>query len=90
MGQKYRKKPVEVHAHQWDGDGQALDKWLEQFDEEMKYVREDDGTSIFIMTKEGTMRASPGNYIIRGVHGEFYPCEASIFKKTYELVENDN
>ena len=40
-----------------------------------------------IETLEGTMEASEGDYIIKGVNGEFYPCKPDIFEKTYELVE---
>jgi hypothetical protein len=39
-----------------------------------------------IETLEGTMRASPGDYVIRGVNGEIYPCKADIFEMTYEEV----
>ena len=42
---------------------------------------------ISIPTLEGTMIASPGDYIIRGVQGEFYPCRADIFEQTYEPVD---
>lgn len=42
---------------------------------------------IYINTLEGQMLASVGDYIIKGVNGEFYPCKPDIFKKTYELVE---
>ena len=38
------------------------------------------------MTLEGDMKAIPGNYIIRGVHGEAYPCQSDIFESTYEAV----
>jgi len=44
---------------------------------------------IHIPTLEGTMIASPDDFIIKGVQGEFYPCKPDIFEKTYELVEND-
>ena len=44
-------------------------------------------TEMDIATLEGTMHASPGDYIIRGVNGEFYPCKPDIFVKTYEAVE---
>ena len=42
---------------------------------------------VFIETLEGTMRADPGDYIIKGVNGELYPCKPDIFAKTYELVD---
>ena len=46
-----------------------------------------DGTDIFIPTLEGVMRASVGDWIIKGVNGEFYPCKPDIFEKTYEPAE---
>jgi hypothetical protein len=42
---------------------------------------------MLIATLEGVMTAKPGDYIIRGVQGEFYPCKPDIFEQTYELVE---
>ena len=42
-----------------------------------------------IPTLEGVMTASPGDYIITGVHGEQYPCKPEIFEKTYEAVEDN-
>lgn len=80
---KYRKKPVEIEAVQWTGSnvdeikefvGKALD---------FGYI---DG-SFKIATLEGTMTASRGDFIIKGVQGEFYPCKPDIFEQTYELVE---
>ncbi len=41
----------------------------------------------FIGTLEGTMQGNPGDYLIRGVKGELYPCRADIFQETYDLVE---
>ena len=46
----------------------------------------DDG--LYIDTLEGRMEASTGDYIIKGVNGEFYPCKPGIFAKTYEEVED--
>lgn len=60
---KYRKRPVVIEAHQWEGP-EPLD----------------------IETKEGTMRADPGDWIITGVKGERYPCKPDIFEMTYEPV----
>jgi hypothetical protein len=43
--------------------------------------------AVSIPTLEGVMRAEPGDYVIRGVHGEFYPCKPDIFFETYEEVQ---
>lgn len=85
---KYRKKPVVIEAIQWNGanyllpqtefmkgSGAYLDKSRNQIGE------------IVINTLEGEMRAQPGDYIIKGIKGEFYPCKPDIFDNTYEIVE---
>lgn len=43
---------------------------------------------LMIQTLEGNMKASPGDWIITGVHGEKYPCKPDIFEKTYEPIED--
>ena len=50
----------------------------------------DDGYLVgaYVQTLEGCMYATYGDYIIRGVDGEYYPCKPSVFEKTYELAEN--
>lgn len=76
----YKKKPVVIQALLWDGDniGEAL-----RFCKDCFLIK---GTELKIKTLEGTMSASIGDYIIRGVNGEFYACKPDIFKKTYESV----
>ena len=49
----------------------------------------DQSVSIIIKTLEGNMEVSDGDYIIKGIQGEFYPCKPEIFEQTYEIVEND-
>lgn len=44
--------------------------------------------TMYIRTLEGTMAASPGDYIIKGVKGEFYPCKKDIFAQTYEIIDD--
>ncbi len=78
---KYRKKPVVIEAIQWTGLN----------DEEMiEFINNDEWSIsdpfIIIKTLEGDMKASEGDWIIKGVNGEFYPCKPDIFEKTYEEV----
>lgn len=80
MIKKYRKKPVTIEAIQWDG------KNLSAIDYFMDRVVENKETILVIHTLEGDMEASVGDYIIKGVNGEFYPCKPDIFAKTYEEV----
>lgn len=77
---KYRKKPVEIEAIQWTGDN------LDEIKKFMGYYEYAKG-NLIIKTLEGNMLASPGDYIIKGVKSEFYPCKPNIFKETYEPVE---
>jgi len=80
----YRKKPVEIQAVQYTGEN-AYD--IVNFMGTAKYDMET--RDIIISTLEGAMRASKGDFIIRGVKGEFYPCKPDIFEATYERVTND-
>lgn len=82
---KYRKKPVVVEAVQWDGDN---DVEIHEFiGEDCFTFHESPFPELRIHTLEGVMIASEGDYIIKGVQGEFYPCKPSIFDETYEALE---
>jgi len=78
---KYRKKPVIIEAVKWTGEKDDLPK-MKDFMTYFEYAK----GNIIIHTLEGRMYASPGDYIIKGVHGEFYPCKPDIFEETYEPV----
>ena len=80
---KYRKKPVIIEAVQWTGDnfGELTDLMDDAYGVDRK--------NIIITTLEGTMTASVGDFIIKGVQGEFYPCKPDIFEQTYEIVNGD-
>lgn len=88
---KYRKKPVVIDAIQFTGSlGSATEitEWTKErsswhWDNPSKLA----GLHLKIRTLEGEMRANPGDYIIKGVKGEFYPCKQDIFTKTYEPVD---
>lgn len=84
---KYRKKPVVVEAIQIKHNN--VDK-VKQFCPEIKVVDTKLSTSdiyFTIRTLEGIHITTVGDYIIRGVAGEYYPCKPDIFEKTYEPVE---
>ena len=82
---KFRKKPVVVDAVRFEtnnvGGNEHMDAILEWIGDSAAWH---DSTDIFIPTLEGVMRASVGDWIIKGVNGEFYPCKPDIFEKTYE------
>lgn len=80
MTRAYRKKPVVVEAVQWTGENHA--EMCEFIDPEAFEIIPRIG--LVIHTLEGDHHASPGDYIIKGVNREFYPCKPDIFAKTYE------
>lgn len=81
---KYRKKPVEIEAFRV-----GVEKWKDLAEWcKGRIIRDDHRyTAIVITTLEGNMWARVGDWIIKGVAGEFYPCKPNIFEKTYEKVE---
>ena len=79
---KYRKKPVVVEAVQWNGNN-----YKEVIDFAENKIWFDALGNIWIATLEGDMVAKKGDYIIKGVQGEFYPCKPDIFEETYEELE---
>jgi hypothetical protein len=83
---RFRKKPVVIEAMQLDGQSAKVAEWLNSYG--CKFTAQTHPTdskkdSLLIETLEGTMIAAPGDWIIRGVEGEFYPCKPDIFAKTY-------
>ena len=86
---QYRKKPVVIKAVQYDGNFRCLDIFAISEVSHFIISKDDEGRQcIKIPTLEGEMTASIGDYIIRGVKGEYYPCKPDIFEATYEKVEN--
>lgn len=87
---KFRKKPVVIEAMQFDGSDESaheIQDWAESccsFNDLVKAVACKGEDFMLVHTLEGTMRAQPGDWIIRGVQGEFYPCKPDIFAATYE------
>lgn len=80
---KYRSKPVEIEAVQWDGKN--LDELRAFVPEEWRDNRIHQ--PLGIKTLEGIMTVSVGDWIIKGTEGEFYPCKDSVFQRKYEDVE---
>lgn len=82
---KYRKKPVVIEAFQLiNKNRDKLVAWCKQYDAPFRITGAD---QMEIQTLEGTMTASWGDWIIKGVKDEFYPCKPDIFEATYEAVE---
>lgn len=90
---RFRKKPVVIDAVQFNGFDKAnvilsdRPDWLvSEFGKKILFFGKPN--TLTIKTLEGDMIASVGDYIIRGVQGEYYPCKPDIFEMTYEIVEN--
>lgn len=92
---KYRKKPVVIEAFCLNSRGLVAEDWFWEAVSKNEIVTyyfgkfHHEDAYCDIKTLEGTMRAHTGDYIIKGVNGEIYPCKADIFEKTYELVESE-
>lgn len=91
---KFRKKPVVIEAVQWQGNTSVLQQLSVDLTgcDEVHRVDHGDricriGDNLRIRTLEGDMLAEIGDWIIRGVKGELYPCKPDIFAETYEAVE---
>lgn len=94
---KYRKKPVIVEAFEYDGD--LVDSNGDSYVPDWAMGAYGGGTirygkgpdekpyDLYIETLEGKHLASVGDFIIKGVKGEIYPCKPDIFKMTYEEME---
>jgi hypothetical protein len=87
---KYRKKPIVIEAFVWTGGPDQTEdpEWIVEAMKNGCAGIDRDGESFWIKTIEGRMTAFPGDYIIRGIKGEIYPCKPDIFEATYEKVES--
>jgi len=88
---KYRKKPVVIEAQQvsWE-NAASVASWCAGTVSDSGFVPSGGmWVTISIPTLEGTMKANLGDFVIRGVKGEFYPCKPDIFEATYEKVETE-
>ena len=85
---KYRKKPVIIEAHQLtEYSVMEICRWMKS---KCDWNKNDESIKLTIPTIEGNMTANIGDYIIKGIKGEFYPCKPDIFQMTYEKVEEDS
>lgn len=90
MIKQYRKKPVVIEAVQWTGEN--LGEIIGFFQSNQRFHLRNVGgwRELYVYTLEGQMLASIGDYIIKGVKGEFYPCKPDVFEATYEEVSNEH
>ena len=75
--------PVEVQAVKWDGDDETYDNirhWS------VNRVERDSGSSLLVQTKNGVEIAEVGDFVVRGIHGGFYPVSARLFNESHEKL----
>ena len=82
---KFRKKPVAIEAFEWTGE---ITPEIDEFIRGSHHFRS--GKDLIIHTLEGDMTASIGDFIIKGVKGEIYPCKPDVFWQTYEEILEEN
>jgi len=88
----YRKLPVEIEAFKWTGDQDQTEDplWIVNAIKrgDVYFVNHNSGLVFMkIKTLEGEMTAGQGDYIIKGIKGELYPCKPDIFENSYELLQ---
>jgi hypothetical protein len=95
---RFRKKPVVIEAIQFDGTitrAREIADWAKDYGPTFAVSQDDDdfdaedGWWMTIETLEGSMSVQAGDWVIKGVQDEFYPCKDSIFKETYEKVVDE-
>ena len=94
---RYVKKPIAIEAVKWKGFNNDEIKDFAGDSVKIEVIREGDADNgippsvdCSIETLEGVMKANVGDYIIKGVNGEFYPCEQDIFGKTYDKADDSS
>ena len=85
----FTKKPITIEARQHDGSeasGHDIIHWIVCSGHEAYWSND----ALFIETLEGTHRANSGDFVIKGVAGEFYPCKPDIFQRTYDPLLSED
>ena len=80
---KYIKKPIEIEAVLYDGSKKSIDTINGMSSTRAITLS---GEGLLIKTLEGDMTANVGDYVIKGIKGELYPCKPDIFHASYDLI----
>ncbi len=84
--QRFVRVPVVVEAMRWDGNSHTATVFLgEDYGVDWEYMP--DGEALLFPTLEGATSADLGDWLIKGVEGDFYSCKPNIFEETYEAME---
>lgn len=88
----YRKRPITIEARRWDGtvlNGRDLCRWAGDNLMLLFPTSDDERPHLVVATLEGNMEGKAGDFLVKGVRGEFYFVAGSIFAETYELVREE-
>jgi hypothetical protein len=85
---RVRKRPIEVEAWRWVGSFNGAPAWVRDAGAQGVLTLRQSDRGLTVTTLEGLMVAQPGDWIIRGVAGELYPCKPGVFDATYEVLES--
>lgn len=81
----FKKKPIRIEARFLDEHtGKKIEQWIKECGHDAVYSK---SGLLHVDTLEGILAATPGDWVIKGVNGEFYSCKPDIFAKTYEFDE---
>jgi len=82
---KARKKPVVVEFELYDGTAESVHRIIDMYGKTKGINNTPEG--LYITTMEGIMKANKGDYVIKGIKGEIYPCKPDIFQNTYDIIQ---
>ena len=82
---KAKKKPVVVEFELYDGTAESVNRIIDMYGR-MKGIN-NTPEGLYITTMEGIMKANKGDYVIKGIKGEIYPCKPDIFQNTYDIIQ---
>ncbi|MFB5623347.1 MAG: hypothetical protein ACE5RP_00300 [Nitrosopumilus sp.] len=90
MIKKFKKKPVVIEAIQWNGNNnEEVVDFIGWDNLNAEFKENESDVNFSISTLKGDMKVSMGDWVIKGIKGEFYTCKPEIFEETYELVEDE-
>lgn len=87
MIKRYKTKPCEIEAIQFTKENWKEIQNFTNGEAKNFFITQDKEACCEVVTLEGTMIATEGDYIIRGLRGEYYPCKPDVFEKKYEVIE---
>lgn len=87
---RFRKKPVVIDAWQISYDSSTAPNWVMEAADQGRFRKTPSNDGICVATLEGEMFGLLGDWLIKGVKGEIYPCKADIFELTYEKVTEES